>query len=80
MVRECSTDSNCLDTPYTSCAVDPTDRKRRCLCADGKQPLNGDCLRKPRGITLQECTIKLLTKLVYQKAAVNNSKFKTHQS
>ncbi|XP_050420743.1 uncharacterized protein LOC126833443 isoform X2 [Adelges cooleyi] len=49
-IRECSTDSDCLDTHYTSCAVDSTDRKRRCLCADGKQPSNGECLKKPRAL------------------------------
>ncbi|XP_050544368.1 uncharacterized protein LOC126907269 isoform X2 [Daktulosphaira vitifoliae] len=49
-IRDCTTDSDCLDTPYTSCAVDFSDRKRRCLCADGKQPQNGECLKKPRAL------------------------------
>lgn len=49
-IRDCTTDSDCLDTPYTSCAIDSSDRKRRCLCADGKQPQNGECLKKPRGM------------------------------
>ncbi|KAL5240382.1 hypothetical protein ACI65C_007792 [Semiaphis heraclei] len=48
-VQDCTTDSDCLDTPFTSCAIDPSDKKRKCLCADGKLPLNGDCLKKPRG-------------------------------
>ncbi|XP_015364550.1 PREDICTED: uncharacterized protein LOC107162246 isoform X2 [Diuraphis noxia] len=49
-VQDCTTDSDCLDTPFTSCALDPSDKKRKCLCADGKQPLNGDCLKKPRAL------------------------------
>ncbi|XP_025201480.1 uncharacterized protein LOC112599002 isoform X1 [Melanaphis sacchari] len=48
-VQDCTTDSDCLNTPFTSCALDPSDKKRKCLCADGKLPLNGDCLKKPRG-------------------------------
>ncbi|XP_026806339.1 uncharacterized protein LOC113549304 isoform X1 [Rhopalosiphum maidis] len=48
-VQDCTTDSDCLDTPFTSCALDPSDKKKKCLCADGKLPLNGDCLKKPRG-------------------------------
>jgi len=51
-VQDCTTDSDCLDTPFTSCALDPSDKKRKCLCADGKLPSNGDCLKKPRGITV----------------------------
>ncbi|XP_060870499.1 uncharacterized protein LOC132944945 isoform X2 [Metopolophium dirhodum] len=49
-VQDCTTDSDCLDTPFTSCALDPSDKKRKCLCADGKQPSNGDCLKKPRAL------------------------------
>ncbi|KAL4111868.1 hypothetical protein QTP88_015745 [Uroleucon formosanum] len=48
-VQDCSTDSDCLATKLTSCGVDFIDKKKKCLCADGKLPLNGECLKKPRG-------------------------------
>lgn len=63
VVRECNTDSDCLEIPYTSCAVDPNDRKKRCFCADGKQPLNGDCLKKPRGMSNRNFTLPTFNEL-----------------
>lgn len=54
---ECNSDVDCLQTPFTSCAQYQSDRKLKCLCADRKLPLNGDCTLKPKGIKLLKINI-----------------------
>ncbi|VVC40370.1 Hypothetical protein CINCED_3A023966 [Cinara cedri] len=47
---DCTTDSDCLGTPYTSCDSDPVDKKKKCFCADKKLPVNNECGKKPRAL------------------------------
>ncbi|XP_025422780.1 uncharacterized protein LOC112692350 isoform X2 [Sipha flava] len=77
-IRECNTDSDCLETLFTSCGVDPSDRKKRCFCADGKLPLNGDCLKKPRALrTSCETDLECLPNAICKNNATStNSRLK----
>ncbi|XP_065220021.1 uncharacterized protein sosie isoform X2 [Planococcus citri] len=48
--HECKTDSDCSSIPNTSCALDPADKRQKCLCADSAPPVAGDCRKLPKAL------------------------------
>ncbi|XP_050543941.1 uncharacterized protein LOC126907003 [Daktulosphaira vitifoliae] len=47
---ECRNDNDCTRVSKTSCGEDPSDHRKRCLCADQTHPINNNCIIKPQGI------------------------------
>lgn len=48
--HECQDDSDCSTYPTTSCDLDKTDKRKKCLCADSSQPTtSGECKKLPKG-------------------------------